>query len=108
MKTDTQDATTRTAPFKLPLQNGGYGDDIIDAAGNLTIQLYGDERVPDTLEQREYLIRAVNAFDDMLAALKAVKAIKEGAALKSTSFKLEALIEIGKLLDAAIAKVGGQ
>lgn len=52
--------------------------------------------------------RLIAAAPDMLAALKAAKAIKEGTALKSTSFKLEALIEIGKLLDAAIAKAGGQ
>lgn len=68
---DTQDATTRPAPFDLPLM-GDYGDGIIDRQGALMITLAGDSDDPKTVAQRDYVVRAVNSYEDMLAALKAV------------------------------------
>ncbi|HEX3156759.1 MAG TPA: hypothetical protein VHV32_19175 [Candidatus Angelobacter sp.] len=58
------------APFELPLQGGDYGDDILDDAGQLVLNLYGDERAKETRAQRDYVVRAVNSYDDMLSALK--------------------------------------
>jgi hypothetical protein len=66
---------TRPTPFDLPLQRGDYGDDILDNAGRLTVNLYGDGRDPKTDAQRDYVLRAVNSYDDMLSALKAMTAI---------------------------------
>jgi len=70
----TQKADTvpskETKFIALPVRAGDYGDDIVDSRDNPLATLYGDEREPETAAQRDYIVRAVNSFDDMLAALK--------------------------------------
>lgn len=69
--TSLEKATPVVCPFEMPLHPGDWGDDILDGNEDQVVTLYGDERLPETLAQRDYLIRAVNSFGDMLAALKA-------------------------------------
>ncbi len=64
--------TTRPTPFELPLQSSDYIDDIRDNAGKLAIQLYGSLSDPKIIARRDYVIRAVNSFDDMREALRRV------------------------------------
>ena len=70
--------TTRPTPFELPLQSSDYIDDIRDNDGKLAIQLYGSLSDPKIIARRDYVIRAVNSFDDMLAAHEQIIALASG------------------------------
>jgi hypothetical protein len=97
---------TRPVPFEMPLQRGDYGDDICDDRGKLVANLYGDERDPKTVAQRDYVVRAVNSYDDMLAALKAAQEELRLLHMKDTATVYNP--GLNAQISLAISKAGAQ